>query len=168
MYDREWDRRKELDSAIGLPITILTILGAVLLFFIKEIGNVFFSQCMNLFSYVTISGVLFTLFSLCTSVFWLVGSFNFFFKGFTYFNVGSVRGVRRVEKVTLPKKSVTDKQEYAFEDILIDKLSYYTDKNKLVNIRRGNYLYLARKWIIISLISIVVLYLLLIFKNLLL
>src|SRR5690606_33676172 len=103
MYDREWDKRNQLDSAISLPITILSILVAILLFLIQKFTNVLDLQCVTAFSAITMTGILFVFFSLSISIYWLVGSFNNFFNGFDYRNFGSIRAYRRIEVEELPR-----------------------------------------------------------------
>ena len=102
MYDRELNRRKDLDAAINLPITILTILVAANSYLIsKEEGN---SAAMDFFvlsEYFISFFLLFLHFLL--SIFYLIRSYNNLFKGFGYRNLGLTTEIRNFEINEIPK-----------------------------------------------------------------
>lgn len=78
IYDRELNRRKDLDAAINLPITILTILVAANSYLISK------TDVIHQKSIILASNIILTLIiiSFLVSTFFLTRSYNNLFKGF--------------------------------------------------------------------------------------
>lgn len=150
IYDRELNRRKELDAAINLPITILTILIAANSYLISK------TDAIHQKSIILTSNIILTLIiiSFLISAFFLTRSYNNLFKGFGYINLGLTKKIREFEVVDIPKYNdqVEEKEKINFEKIIIDKLTHLTDDHITFNDKRSLDLYRAKTFIIITLI----------------
>ncbi len=159
LYDRELNRRKDLDSSINLPITILTILvgaNSYLLEKTKCIQCSFFKLSDNV-----LNVVIFILFTI--AVFFLVRSYNNLFKGFGYRNIGYSKEIRDFEIFGIPKynSQVDESSKINFEIELIKKLTEIIDDHIQFNDRRSLDIYRAKTFIIILLVATVLRFLLL-------
>lgn len=150
IYDRELNRRKELDAAINLPITILTILIAANSYLISK------TDAIHQKSIILTSNIILTLItiSFLISAFFLTRSYNNLFKGFGYINLGLTKKIREFEVIDIPKYNdqVEEKEKINFEKIIIDKLTHLTDDHIIFNDKRSLDLYRAKTFIIITLI----------------
>ncbi|MDB5280248.1 MAG: Uncharacterized protein JWR61_5203 [Ferruginibacter sp.] len=150
LYDRELNRRKDLDAAINLPITILTILVAANSYLIGK--EVTIQQ-----KYIVVcSSILLTLLlvSFLVSIFYLIRSYNNLFKGFGYGNLGLTTEIRNFELIEIPKYNaqVDETKKLNFEAIIINKLTQYTDDHIVFNDKRSFDLHRAKTFIIITLV----------------
>jgi hypothetical protein len=150
IYDRELNRRKDLDAAINLPITILTILVAANSYLISK------TDAIHQKSIILTSNIILTLIiiSFLISSFFLTRSYNNLFKGFGYINLGLTKKIRKFEVIDIPKYNdqVEEKEKINFEKIIIDKLTHLTDDHIIFNDKRSLDLYRAKTFIIITLI----------------
>lgn len=150
IYDRELNRRKDLDAAINLPITILTILVAANSYLISK------TDAIHQKSTILASNIILTLIiiSFLVSTFFLTRSYNNLFKGFGYINLGLTKKIREFELIDIPKYNdqVEEKEKINFEKIIIDKLTHLTDDHIIFNDKRSLDLYRAKTFIIITLI----------------
>src|ERR1043166_1462619 len=142
LYDRELNRRKDLDAAINLPITILTILVAANSYLIGK------SDAGQGGSTIVISIIILALIlaSFLISLFFLTRSYNNLFKGFGYRNLGLTKEIRDFELKEIPKfnNQVDDDRKLNFENIIIDKLTHLTDDHIIFNDKRSLDLYKAK------------------------
>jgi hypothetical protein len=150
LYDRELGRRTDLNSAISLPITILTILVTANLYLFERFNATTHQVLVNI-SYIIF---ILSLLSFLISLFYLVCSYNNLFKGFGYRNIAHTMKIRKFEvDVTEYNEKLADpKQRIDFEKTVIDKLTELTDSHIIFNDRRGKYLHIARIFIIATLI----------------
>lgn len=152
LYDRELNRRKDLDAAINLPITILTILVAANSYLIDKPEN------NHYYTVIVISNIVMALILIAfiVSAFFLTRSFNNLFKGFAYPNLGLTKEIRDYEINQIPNfnnhPKVEEKEKIDFENIIIDKLTHITDDYIIFNDKRSLDLYRARTFIIITVI----------------
>ena len=155
LYDRELNRRKDLDDAINLPITVLSIIAAANTYLL---ANFSFNYCEKLIIYV-ISLLLFVSFSI--SVFYLTRSYNNLFKGFAYTNFALSKEIRTFETVDIPNfnKQVSDNESISFENSLIEMLNQYTDDHIVFNDKRSSDLYKSKAFLIVSLLFTGILFL---------
>jgi cytochrome b subunit of formate dehydrogenase len=164
LYDRELNRRKDLDSAVNLPITILTILVAANSYLIgKETG--IHQKCLIIFSNIILALLLV---SFLISIFYLIRSYNNLFKGFGYRNLGLTKEIRNFEVNEIQKYNaqVDEKEKLNFETIIIEKLAHYTDDHIVFNDKRSLDLHRAKTFIIVTLVLTGIKFLLLAFKYL--
>lgn len=165
LYDRELIRRIHLDSAVNIPITILTLLGAIYFYITKEIYSILNIICLDIFSFLSILFIIATFITILISVIYLIASFNNYFKGFSYPNLGKTRAIRMYELNDLPNYNKEKGKEVKFESVIIDKLTSITDKFTYYNDIRGNLLHKSKTFSIISMILILFLLLFLTFKH---
>lgn len=162
LYDRELNRRKDLDAAINLPITILTILIAANSYLIGKLDTVYQTNI------ILISNIILALIlvSFLISIFFLTRSYNNLFKGFGYRNLGFTKEIRDFELNAIPKynEQVDKKEKLSFEKIIIDKLTHVTDDHIIFNDKRSLDLYKARTFLLITLILTGIKFLLIAFK----
>lgn len=147
-YDRELNRRKDLDSAINIPLTILSIIVAANTYIIKQRG------LTERFNQELIQDLLlaFIFIGLGISIFFLTRSYNNLFKGFAYRNLGFTSEIRKYETVDISKynKQVVETAKLSFENVIIDKITQITDNHIAFNDKRSHDIYLAKTFLIIS------------------
>lgn len=162
LYDRELTRRKDLDAAINLPITILTILVAANSYLIGK-EDIIHQKCLLIASNILLALLLV---SFLISIFFLIRSYNNLFKGFAYSNLALTKEIRNFEVNDIPKYNdqVDEKEKLNFEAIIIDKLTHYTDDHIIFNDKRSLDLHKAKTFIIVALILTGIKFLLIAFK----
>ena len=164
LYDRELSRRKDLDAAINLPITILTILVAANSYLTGK------QESIHQKYLIVISNILLVLLitSFLVSIFYLIRSYNNLFKGFGYRNLGLTTEIRNFELIEIPKYNaqVDEKENLNFEVLIIDKLTQYTDDHIVFNDKRSLDLHKAKTFIIVTLVLTGINFLLTAFKYL--
>lgn len=163
IYDRELNRRKDLDSSINLPLTILSILVAANSYMIKEknlIENAHQEGVENILIILIFIG-------LGITIYFLTRSYNNLFKGFAYRNLGLTTEIRKYETVDLPNynNQVEEKDKLIFEDIITNKLTNIIDNHIVLNDKRSYDLYIAKTFIIISMVFTALNFFLIIFKD---
>ncbi len=162
IYDRELTRRKDLDSAINLPLTIISILVAANSYLIKQVS--FQDKSYLGVGEISVSALIFAAFVI--TIFFLTKSYNNFFKGFAYRNLGLTTAIRKYEtEVMNYNNKVKEQDKIAFEEVLINKITSATDNHIILNDKRMYCLYVARTFIIISMILTAMNFVLITFKN---
>jgi hypothetical protein len=147
LYDRELNRRHYLDSAINLPITVLTILFAANSYLIGIEDGLSHSCWATI-----ILPLLFLSFSI--SIFYLIRSYNNFLKGFNYKNFGYSAKIRdyEINEIVKYNAQVNEDDQLIFEDVIINRLTEYTDSHIKFNDKRSLDLHYAKNYIILTLI----------------
>jgi len=149
LYDRELNRRKDLDSAIGLPITILTVIVASNTYILKGQKMIPLLEVCEI-KYVI---AILTFISLFFSIFYIMRSSNNLFKGFAYKNFALLNDIRIFEEeIGKYNKIVSDDKYINFENIIIKKLTEFADSHIIFNDSRSKDLLSARKYLIIALL----------------
>ncbi|SRR5690554_6901878 len=150
IYDRELSRRVDLDNSINIPITILTlIIGLNSIYIDKAIFESLFHELVLVNAMVILIG-----FTILISVFFLIKSYNNFFKGFAYRNLALTKEIRKFETQQIPDYNIMVNKEdrLTFETELIKRLVAVTDDHIIFNDKRGNDLYKAKTLLIVALI----------------
>ena len=162
IYDRELSRRKDLDSAINLPLTILSIIVAANSYIVKALDSIENSLQVRIQNYL----IILIFIGLGISIFYLTRSYNNLFKGFAYKNLGLTTEIRKYEKIDMANYNikVDEKDKLVFEDIIISKLTSITDDHILFNDKRSLDLYRARTFIIVSIMLTAINFLIIAFK----
>lgn len=149
LYDRELNRRKDLDTAIGLPITILTVIVAMNTYLLKGQKVILLANLLQL-KYIIICLTFITLF---ISVFYIMRSANNLLKGFAYSNFALLKDIRIYEaEINAYNNKVSEDKKIDYQKIIIDKLAGFADSHIIFNDRRSRDLYNARIFLIISFI----------------
>jgi hypothetical protein len=153
LYDRELNRRKDLDAAINLPLTLLSIIVAANAYLTKESDWIPGSTQTT----INLTIMILTAIVLGISIFYLVRSYNNLFRGFAYRNLGLSVQIRKYENdLQVYNQKVDEGEKVMFENIIIDKLTSLIDDHILYNDKRGNDLYAAKAFLIICIILTVI------------
>jgi len=150
IYDRELNRRMDLDKSINIPITILTlIIGLNSIYTDESLFQNFFCEFGTVKIMILIIGI-----TLFISTFFLIKSYNNLFKGFAYRNLALTKKIREFETKQIPEYNaqVNVEDKLTFETELIERLIVVTDNHTVFNDRRSLDLYRAKTFIIVSLI----------------
>jgi|688.fasta_scaffold777998_1 hypothetical protein len=162
IYDRELNRRKDLDSAINTPVTILTVLFTANFYLLNKIPK---PKTIN---DLTIEEVIFVIIFIivAVSIFYLTKSYNNLFRGFVYRNIAKASQIREFESSTIPKYNLECEKgkELNFENELINKLTKIAENHTVMNNTRSLDLYKTKTFIIIALILTAINSLILTFK----
>jgi hypothetical protein len=154
LYDRELKRRYDLDAAINLPLTLLSIIVAANSYFVKE--SVWL-DCSAKFIAQTIL-IFITAICLGVSIYFLTRSLNNFFKGFAYRNLGLTTEIRKYEKdlQNYNDKMIDIEKKISFENIIIDKLTNVIDDHIIFNDKRSYDLYSAKTFLIVCIMLTII------------
>jgi len=150
IYDRELNRRKDLDNSLNIPVTILTLIVGINSIFLDKNRITQFYKTIEI---VNITLVLIGLSSII-SIFFLIKFYNNWFKGFSYRNLAYTQEIRNFETVLIPEHNsqVQDKDKLTFETELITRLNSVTDNHITLNDQRSLDLYRAKTFIVLTLI----------------
>ncbi len=150
IYDRELTRRMDLDNSINIPITILTLIIGLNSFYPDKY---FFKNMFFELGIVQIMIIIIGLMILI-SAFFLIRSYNNFFKGFAYRNLALTKEIRKFETEQIPiyNAKLIEETKLIFETELIERIIAVTDNHTIFNDKRSLDLYKAKTFIIISLI----------------
>ncbi|MBN4058021.1 hypothetical protein JYT34_01110, partial [Olleya sp. AH-315-K02] len=98
IYDRELNRRKDLDSSISIPIGILSLLIGLISFFYSnnEYKKIIDENLIVIF----LLGI--SLLGMILSILFLIKSFNNFMRGFNYRNLSYLKNIRNYQTVEIP------------------------------------------------------------------
>ena len=149
-FEREQKRRVDLDNALNLPILVLTLIMGLNSYIIKE--HVFnkiwdFGDSIVLIL-LSVSGVL-----LMISSYYVFLAVNNFFKGFDYPNFDLMTKCREIE---IFNKTCPTEKRLDIQEIITDKLVYYSDESTIINDRRGMNLFNARRYIILNFMAVII------------
>lgn len=149
IYDRELSRRKDLDADINLPLTILSVLFAANSYLIKE-GSFDDKYCTAYIEFLLLTSVYI---SITIAILFLIKSYNNFFKGFAYKNLGLMTEVRKYEKLVVEYNSKVFENKISFEEVVIDKIVSFTDDHIIFNDVRHRDIYKAKTSLVIAMIA---------------
>jgi hypothetical protein len=142
LYDRELARRIALDNALNIPLTVLTIIVAANGYTMKDLGYIHTISDLR-FAHVL---VLLLSATLLTSIFYMMLSSNNLLKGFAYKNYGYVSEIRKYEEQLEAHnlKVIEEKDKVNFNNVIITKLTEWTDNHIIFNDKRSRDLYKSR------------------------
>lgn len=162
-YDRELSRRYTLDSSINLPLTIIGILMTANTYLAKNLFP------LKGFEELTLKHIFIFLFfiSIAFTITYLIKSYNNFYKGFTYRNIGNYKELRKYEfEVMRYNKEVNDQDlTLSFEKVVLDKLIDFAENHCSINDKRSYDLYISKTFILFSIIITLINYLILALIN---
>jgi hypothetical protein len=152
LYDRELNRRKDLDSAINVPVTILTLIVGI-----NSINSEIYKRgILNFIHHFEFKNVVLILISISflTSIFYLIKSYNNLFRGFSYRNLAYTTELREFEFKQIPdyNNCVEPECRLDFQNELIKRMNSVTDNHISYNDQRSIDLYRAKTFTIITLI----------------
>lgn len=155
-YDRELNRRKDLDASINLPLTILGILITANTYLAK---NLFPIQTILEVRFKHLLVIMFFLVIIFT-IAYLTKSYNNFFNGFQYKNIGNYLKLREYE-VDLEKYNAKPENINAqidFDKNVLEKLISISENHCTINDKRSYDLYIAKTCILITIIITIINY----------
>lgn len=153
LFDRELNRRKDLDAAINLPMTLLSIIVAANSYLVT--GSDWSNWSTQIFAQKALISL--TVIGLGISIFYLTRSYNNFFKGFAYRNLGFSTEIRKYENdLEDYNKKVEVEKRLKFENIVVDKLTSIIDSHIIFNDKRGHDLYSAKTFLIICIMLTII------------
>lgn len=160
IFDKEQNRRNELNNSVNQPITLVTLLVG-LLYFLYNNNNLTSNCFIDLIILIALCAA-FVLFLIC--IYYLALSFNNFLIGFSYKDFPKTLELFDYDKkIEIFNATAEEDQKQDFEKYLIQKYVEYSDNYVNVNDKRLLNLYKAKKFLIIILsieIFIVILYIL--------
>lgn len=150
LYDRELNRRKDLDNALNIPVSILTLLIGINSVYLK---NNQIAEIYKLFELINFTLILIGLSSII-SIYFLIKFYNNWFKGFSYRNLAYTNELRHFETISVPEYNnlVEESEKLSFEKELITRLNSVTDNHIILNDQRNLDLYRAKTFLVITLI----------------
>ena len=150
IYDRELNRRMDLDKSINIPVTILTlIIGLNSIYTDRAFFEDFFCELEIVQVMIISIGI-----TILISAFFLIKSYNNLFKGFAYRNLALTKDIREFETKQIPdyNSQVNEEDKLTFETELTERLIKVTDNHTTFNDQRSLDLYRAKTFLIVSLI----------------
>lgn len=152
-YDRELQRRFDLDNALNIPIGLIAILLATASYIISNLSKD--DSIVIYWIILSITGV--SVILILIAIFSLARSYNDLFKGFKYLNFATSTEWRDYQKqLESFNNNPETKEKLDFENEVIKKLNSYTDSHIKINEFRQVQLRNAKSWIIISLLLLLV------------
>ena len=148
LYDRELARRIDLDNALNIPLTVLSIIVAANAYMMEDLGSIYSIQDIRFAHWV----FLFLSPSLAMSIFYMMRSSNNLLKGFAYKNCALASKIRKYEEQIEEYNLKTTNSKANFEALLIVKLNEWTDDHMIFNDKRSNDLRKSRAFLALSLI----------------
>ncbi|PZP40624.1 MAG: hypothetical protein DI598_19245 [Pseudopedobacter saltans] len=134
-------------------MTLLSIIVAANSYLVKE------GTWTNCSMEISIQKILFIIsaFGLGISIFYLTRSYNNFFKGFAYRNLGATTDIRKFENdLNDYNEKVEEIHNIKFDNIIIDKLTSIIDDHIIFNDRRSLDLHYAKTFLIVCVMLTIV------------
>jgi len=143
LYDRELARRKDLDSALSVPVAVTSLLIGLITYLISN--NDF--ELSDWSSYVPTSLIILSSITVFSSILYLAKSSNNLFRGYKYMNFPLSKDIRKYQ-IQLKNSKGTESASVRFQNEIIDKMNNYTDHHTNLNDKRAYYLYRAKSLMI--------------------
>lgn len=163
-YENELKKKDDLDKSINIPILIISIIFGTISFIGKEINY----NCLNKIDFIIISLIVLTFTLLCIGIYRVIITYNNGIKGYEYEILGSNKDYENYKTKLTDFYSDNKKEaEVQFYESIVIKIIECVDLNTELNIFRINQLFLAKKYIILSLIISFITYITYLIKHLL-
>jgi hypothetical protein len=158
-YDYEFDRKKTLDNALTLPVTLLSFIVAAIYFLISEVKDNTIANWFVVIKWLLFIGIMFT----ATVAFINLYKVYFGFRRF-YSSFPSSTDIIEAYKRLIPRHEDVKKEElrerFVISDLKEYKIIWYRDCNEAntsANDRRANAFFAARLWLGFSMIICILL-----------
>ncbi|MEN4761992.1 hypothetical protein ABEG63_16795 [Chryseobacterium sp. C39-AII1] len=150
-FEREQKRRVDLDSAMNLPILVLTLIMGLNSYVLKAYK---FNSTWSILDYSIVVFLILSVILILISSYFIFLASNNLLKGFDYPHFDLMLKYREIE---LFNKDCDDENEKIdLEELVKDKLVIYADESTLINEKRGENLFQSRKFIIINFIITII------------
>lgn len=148
IFEREQNRRSELNNAINLPVTMITGLVALFYFLTKKIETDNHS-CMNIIAMI---GLLLGFIAFLVCIWFLAASFNNFVGGFNYMELPKTKELFEYDKqIEKYNSTVESEKKQNFDEYLLGKYVEYSDNFVEINDKRSKNLYYAKSLLVVVL-----------------
>lgn len=155
LYERELDLRHKLRRALALPVGVLALLGGVITFLVRnhEFRNTAVSVVFVAMLIVA------SIFFIC-SVYYLIRCLNGGLRnsGYWYMRLPQPSEIRDYQMSLRDyygnDEKGRDNAQDKFRDFLLDRLCEATDRNRYNNLSKSEYLYQAKRSVILSLVFV--------------
>lgn len=165
LFDREIQRRNDLDNALSIPVGMITILTAVISYIFPNLDF----KAHSFLSYVIIILLIIDAGSMIIAVVFLSLSYNNGLKGHKYLMYNAATSLREYElQVAAYNEENKPIERIDYEHNLIQNLNRYTDNHIKINDSRELNLHFAKSALIISLFIVLITIILFIIKKYLL
>jgi len=151
LYQRELDRRADLDAKINVPITAITVLFSLIFLLVTKTKGAT-CEVLTLFYLFMSLSILFLLISL----FFLVKSYTNFFPGHKYFSFPKASEIREYQLQLEEHHKDKEKAQEALENYLVEKYVKYATDGVRINDKRFDHLHYCRVCIILAMCTILV------------
>jgi hypothetical protein len=148
IFDRELDRRKDLDDAINQPVTVSAALIALLYFLYSDAHNI---DNHTLLECLIIILIYLSFLGFTVTLFFLAQSYNNLLSGFNYQEPPSANDIREYEKKLEAYHQDKNEKKKAFDDYLLRTYITCASEYTKINDTRSRRLYYAKRTIIASL-----------------
>ncbi|MCF8716384.1 hypothetical protein JM658_16255 [Joostella atrarenae] len=150
-YDREIEKKKELDSEINMPVKILALMIGVSSFYIDSLEMHNFIR--NFRAEQSIMIILVYLYIL--SIYSFIKSNNNFPNGFDYQELENIGDLRKLEQKKthgfITSNSIMPKK-LSFNEEMITKIIEIKDYNYKINQQRSNYIHAGKVFLVLAMI----------------
>ncbi|WP_415328684.1 hypothetical protein [Chryseobacterium sp. MMS23-Vi53] len=150
-FEREQKRRVDLDSAMNLPILVLTLIMGLNSYILKTYT---FNSRWNFSDWLVIVFLSLSVVLILISSYFIFLASNNLLKGFDYPHFDLMSKYREIELFN--KDCEDDNDKINLEEVVKEKLVIYADESTLINEKRGDSLFRARRFIIINFIITII------------
>lgn len=154
LYFKENERRQDVNSALNIPLAVITALSSGTYFLITSFDYIIES----FLSIIFILLMIFTGISLLISIYFLIRAFSDFSKGYEYSGIPYVNELydwhQELEDYSKRYDLADDFTDENFEKFLLKNLVKHTAHNMYVNDKKLKNIYLSKKFLIVSLVLI--------------
>lgn len=154
LYFKENERRQEVNSALNIPLAVITALSSGTYFLITS----FAYKADSFLSLVFVLLMVLTGITLLISIYFLIRAFSDFSKGYEYLGIPYVNELynwhQELEEYCKTYELGKDHTDELFETYLLKNLVKHTDHNMYVNDKKLGYIYLSKKFLIGALVLI--------------
>jgi hypothetical protein len=146
-FERELKRRVDLDNSVNLPILVSSLVMGLNSYVIKEHT---FNKMWDFTDTIIILLLLTSCILILISSYYIFLSINNLIKGFDYPNFDLMSKYREIE---IFNKDCEEEDKINVEEMIKDKIVKYADESTIINDKRSESIFKARKFIIINFIA---------------
>ncbi|MCY0971017.1 hypothetical protein [Chryseobacterium wangxinyae] len=147
-FERELKRRVDLDNAVNSPILVSSLLVGLNSYIIKEHE---FLKIWDVKDSIIILVLITSSILILISCYYIFHSVNNFLNGFEYPNFDLMSKYREIE--VFNNECANEDEKMDIENIIKNKIVTYSDEATIINDKRSESLFKARKFIILNFIT---------------
>jgi hypothetical protein len=158
LYFKEIERRSQLNNDISIPVGLATVLATAIFYYFTTYSFKQFFIFEIVFTFTLLSGTV----TLCISVYFIIQSYTFFGRNMPYDYIAFPKEIEKYyvdyinyeTAIGIAPEQIKINADTAFENYLLEAYIRTTSKNTCTNDKRSFNLYMSKKYIIISFISL--------------